>query len=217
MTSVGGFCASYSFLARGGVFAFAQTGNIIYSGHVMASGHFLGVLTFLFPILSYMLGLFLSQQLRDRQADLVTFEKIILLFQSLLMTLSALMPDSFAATRLVLCLLGLSSGLQMQTFHRVEGHEYTSIMVMGNMKRTVEAFSAYLKDHETGSLKKPCSTSSSTASSVWALLGALPSQKPWATRPLSFQPCFFCSGGPHKKSKDCLALFEALSPLSQNP
>ena len=139
MTSVGGFCASYSFLARGGVFAFAQTGNIIYSGHVMASGHFLGVLTFLFPILSYMLGLFLSQQLRDRQADLVTFEKIILLFQSLLMTLSALM---------------LSSGLQMQTFHRVEGHEYTSIMVMGNMKRTVEAFSAYLKDHETGSLKK---------------------------------------------------------------
>lgn len=45
----------------------------------MASGHFLGVLTFLFPILSYMLGLFLSQQLRDRQADLVTFEKIILL------------------------------------------------------------------------------------------------------------------------------------------
>lgn len=149
MTSVGGFCASYSFLARGGVFAFAQTGNIIYSGHVMASGHFLGVLTFLFPILSYMLGLFLSQQLRDRQADLVTFEKIILLFQSLLMTLSALMPDSFAATRLVLCLLGLSSGLQMQTFHRVEGHEYTSIMVMGNMKRTVEAFSAYLKDHET--------------------------------------------------------------------
>lgn len=89
MTSVGGFCASYSFLARGGVFAFAQTGNIIYSGHVMASGHFLGVLTFLFPILSYMLGLFLSQQLRDRQADLVTFEKIILLFQSLLMTLSA--------------------------------------------------------------------------------------------------------------------------------
>ncbi len=70
------------------------------------------------------------------------------------MTLSALMPDSFAATRLVLCLLGLSSGLQMQTFHRVEGHEYTSIMVMGNMKRTVEAFSAYLKDHETGSLKK---------------------------------------------------------------
>ena len=120
----------------------------------MASGHFLGVLTFLFPILSYMLGLFLSQQLRDRQADLVTFEKIILLFQSLLMTLSALMPDSFAATRLVLCLLALSSGLQMQTFHRVEGHEYTSIMVMGNMKRTVEAFSAYLKDHETGSLKK---------------------------------------------------------------
>ena len=70
------------------------------------------------------------------------------------MTLSALMPDSFAATRLVLCLLGLSSGLPMLTVHRVEGHEYTSIMVMGNMKRTVEAFSAYLKDHETGSLKK---------------------------------------------------------------
>lgn len=32
VTAAGGFSASYSFLARGGVFAFAQTGNIIYSG-----------------------------------------------------------------------------------------------------------------------------------------------------------------------------------------
>mgnify|MGYP000375585462 CR=1 FL=1 len=92
--------------------------------------------------------------LMQEAAVLCAAPVIVGIFQSLLMTLSALMPDSFAATRLVLCLLGLSSGLQMQTFHRVEGHEYTSIMVMGNMKRTVEAFSAYLKDHETGSLKK---------------------------------------------------------------
>ena len=107
------------------------------------------------------------------------------------------MPDSFAATRLVLCLLGLSSGLQMQTFHRVEGHEYTSIMVMGNMKRTVEAFSAYLKDHETGSLKKALLYIFINSIFCLALLGALPSQKPWATRPLSFRPCFFCSVPSH--------------------
>lgn len=57
VTAAGGFSASYSFLARGGVFAFAQTGNIIYSGHVLASGRFWQIIPFLLPALSYMLGL----------------------------------------------------------------------------------------------------------------------------------------------------------------
>lgn len=154
MTSVGGFSASYSFLSRGGVFAFAQTGNIIYSGQVMASGHFMQVLTFLCPVLSYMFGLFFSQQLESRCQGKVSFQKAILLLESLLMTVTALLPASYASIRLSLCLLGLASGLQMETFHRVNSCEYTSIMVMGNMKRTVEAFGAYLTDHRSASLTK---------------------------------------------------------------
>ncbi len=154
MTSVGGFSASYSFLARGGVFAFAQTGNIIYSGHVIASGHFVQVLTFLFPVLSYMAGLFASQQLEKRITGKVAFQKTVLLLESLLMGVTALLPVSYITTRLALCLLGLSSGLQMETFHRIGAHEYTSIMVMGNMKRTVEAFSAYLNDRCKASRNK---------------------------------------------------------------
>jgi uncharacterized membrane protein YoaK (UPF0700 family) len=154
VTSIGGFSASYSFLARGGVFAFAQTGNIIYSGQVMASGHFGQVVTFLCPVLSYMLGLFSSQQLEKHLEGKVSFQKTVLLLESLLMALTALLPVSYLATRLALCLLGFSSGLQMETFHRVGTYEYTSIMVMGNMKRTVEAIGDYLNDHRTASLHK---------------------------------------------------------------
>jgi uncharacterized membrane protein YoaK (UPF0700 family) len=154
VTAIGGFSASYSFLSRGGVFAFAQTGNIIYSGHVMASGHFAQVLTFLCPVLSYMSGLFCSQQLESRFQDKVSFQRVVLLLESVLMTVTALLPASYAGIRLSLCLLGLASGLQMETFHRVNSYEYTSIMVMGNMKRTVEAFGTYLKDHRSASLTK---------------------------------------------------------------
>lgn len=154
MTATGGFSASYSFLARGGVFAFAQTGNIIYSGQVMASGHFWQVMTFLMPILSYMLGLFAAQQMEERVRGTARFQKTALLLESALMLITGLLPASSAMTRLSLCLLGCASGLQMQSFHRIGRNEYTSIMVMGNMKRTVEAFSAYLAGRQPASLHR---------------------------------------------------------------
>ena len=97
MTATGGFSASYSFLARGGVFAFAQTGNIIYSGQVMASGHFWQVMTFLMPILSYMLGLFAAQQMEERVRGTARFQKTALLLESALMLITGLLPASSAS------------------------------------------------------------------------------------------------------------------------
>ena len=154
VTAAGGFSASYSFLARGGVFAFAQTGNIIYSGHVLASGRFWQIIPFLLPALSYMLGLLAARQLERRLEDKVRFQKRILLLESFLLLLTSQLPASALMTRISLCLMGCASGLQMETFHRVGDRDYTSIMVMGNMKRTVEAFGSYLEDHQPASLRK---------------------------------------------------------------
>ena len=94
VTAAGGFSASYSFLARGGVFAFAQTGNIIYSGHVLASGRFWQIISFLLPALSYMLGLLAARQLERRLEDKIRFQKRILLLESFLLLLTSQLPAS---------------------------------------------------------------------------------------------------------------------------
>ena len=154
VTMAGGFTASYSFLARGGVFAFAQTGNIIYSGHVLATGGFWKIFTFLLPVLSYMGGLLAARQLGRRFQETATFQKLILLAEASLFLITGLLPAGPLMTRLSLCLMGCASGLQMETFHRLGQTEYTCIMVMGNMKRTVEAFGTDLEEHRPESLRK---------------------------------------------------------------
>lgn len=154
VTMAGGFAASYSFLARGGVFAFAQTGNIIYSGHALVGGGFWKIFTFLLPVLSYMGGLLTARQLGRRFQEAATFQKLILLAEATLFLVTGLLPAGSLMTRISLCLMGYASGLQMETFHRLGEREYTCIMVMGNMKRTVDAFSCYLEHHKSESLHK---------------------------------------------------------------
>lgn len=154
VTLAGGFSASYSFLARGGVFAFAQTGNIIYTGHALVGGSFWKIFTFLLPVVSYMFGLLAARQLGRRFQETATFQKLILLAEASLFLVTGLLPAGALMTRISLCLMGCASGLQMETFHRIGEKEYTCIMVMGNMKRTVEAFGCYLEEHRPESLRK---------------------------------------------------------------
>ena len=64
----GGFMDAYSYLARGQVFANAQTGNMLLFGVSLASGQFQHALHYLCPVLAFGLGIFL--------AEFVHFQKI---------------------------------------------------------------------------------------------------------------------------------------------
>jgi len=53
---VGGFFDAYTYTCRGGVFANAQTGNIVQVGMALAKADMMKTLSFLIPIISFIGG-----------------------------------------------------------------------------------------------------------------------------------------------------------------
>ena len=57
----GGFLDAYTYITRGGVFANAQTGNIVLMGINLAKGDFERVIHYVVPFLAFALGILLSE------------------------------------------------------------------------------------------------------------------------------------------------------------
>ena len=61
LTIVGGYFDAYTYLTRGGVFANAQTGNIVLLAVNLAENRWDKVLSYLIPVLSFILGVFTAE------------------------------------------------------------------------------------------------------------------------------------------------------------
>ena len=64
LTLSGGFQDAYTYVMRGGVFANAQTGNIVLFATNMLSKEWSKALGYLIPILAFSFGIFLAEMLR---------------------------------------------------------------------------------------------------------------------------------------------------------
>ena len=56
----GGFLDAYTYIGRGGVFANAETGNIVLMGLELADGNFRNALHYLIPITAFACGVLAS-------------------------------------------------------------------------------------------------------------------------------------------------------------
>ena len=72
----GGFMDAYSYIGRGGVFANAQTGNILLVGVNLSQGDFSQALRFLFPVLSFAAGIMLSDFIHERFASIFHWRQV---------------------------------------------------------------------------------------------------------------------------------------------
>lgn len=68
----GGFLDAYTYITCGGVFANAQTGNIVLMGINLAKGDFERVLHYVVPILAFALGILLSEIIKATLKKAVT-------------------------------------------------------------------------------------------------------------------------------------------------
>lgn len=62
----GGFMDIYTYILYDGVFANAQTGNVVLLGYRMMNGNFKGALYSLIPIIAYVAGIFVAGICRRR-------------------------------------------------------------------------------------------------------------------------------------------------------
>ena len=60
----GGLQDAYTYFARGGVFANAQTGNVVLLSHHLFAGNFSAALRCLIPLISFAMGIAAAEAIR---------------------------------------------------------------------------------------------------------------------------------------------------------
>ena len=141
----GGFQDAYTYCVRGGVFANAQTGNIVLLSAHLFHGEWAASLRYVIPLLSFLLGVITAESIRfhGKTAKTLHWRQVILLTEAVLLLTVGFMPErwNLAANALV----SYVCAMQVQAFHTVRGHAYASTMCIGNMRSGAEALYAYFR------------------------------------------------------------------------
>ena len=106
----GGLQDAYTYIARGQVFANAQTGNIVLLSQNLFSGNWGRVLHYLFPLCAFGLGVAAAEAIRWKFQKIraVHWRQLVLLVEILLLLVDKALKALFHRVLAVLC--GLDDG-----------------------------------------------------------------------------------------------------------
>ena len=141
LTLAGGFQDAYSYNCRGQVFANAQTGNIVLLGQNIASGNFQNALHYLFPLLAFLAGVYLSEWVRElcKSFQKLHWRQIVLAFEIVMLAIAGLLPQSLNVVSNVL----MSFAMQVDSFRKFRGIPCATTMCIGNMRSGTELLCRY--------------------------------------------------------------------------
>jgi len=124
----GGFMDAYSYLVRGGVFANAETGNIVLMGINLAQGNWGRTLYYLVPVVSFAFGVFVAEWIQKRIGEnpRVHWKEGVLWAEILLIFAAGLIPQSGNA--LVNSMIAFICAMQVEAFRKVRGKAYATTM-----------------------------------------------------------------------------------------
>lgn len=150
----GGFQDAYTYCCRGGVFANAQTGNIVLMSAALFRGDWEAVVKYLVPVLSFLLGIAVAElvHVHYRKQEKIHWRQIVLIEEILLLFIVGFIPGTLDP--LANALVSFVCALQVQTFHKIHGQPYASTMCIGNMKNGAEALCAYFHSGDKRILAK---------------------------------------------------------------
>lgn len=145
LACVGGFLDAYTYICRGGVFANAQTGNIVLLGIELAQGDFLGSLKYLIPIIAFVLGVLIAEIVRKRYKNGVRihWRQVIIVCEMLILFGIAFIPKGSWYDTLANVLVSFVCSLQVQSFRKFNGNAIATTMCTGNLRSATELLCRY--------------------------------------------------------------------------
>lgn len=150
----GGFMDAYSYLCRNHVFANAQTGNILLFGVNLSKQNFNTAFQYLFPILSFTIGIVLSDLIRYKWKNITRFHwrQISILIEAFILLCVSFIPSGF--NLLANSLTSLSCGIQVESFRKIHGNGIATTMCIGNLRSGTENLCNYFFEKKKEDLKK---------------------------------------------------------------
>ncbi|OUP09200.1 YoaK family protein [Collinsella sp. An2] len=147
----GGFMDVYSYVARDGVFANAQTGNILLTGVHLSEGDFALALRYAIPVFSFAIGIMLADLVHERFYSRFHWRQVTVFAEALILFgVSFIGPEFNLAAN---CLTSFACGMQVESFRKIHGHGVATTMCIGNLRSALQSVDDYIVTHKRGFLE----------------------------------------------------------------
>ena len=145
LTAVGGFFDAYTFVNCDGIFANAQTGNLIFVGINLIEGNIHEVLNYLVPILSFIIGVLVSKAIETKYKELSIFTHIyMLLIVQICALLLIIFKHNFLGIDIRPIVISFICAIQFDGFRKVNNLVFASVFCTGNLRSMSEHLYKYI-------------------------------------------------------------------------
>lgn len=155
---VGGFFDAYTYLCRGGVFANAQTGNIVLMGIRLAEGQWIMALTYLIPIFAFTCGVVIAEIIKQYykskhgRGRKFHWRQVVVLAEIVLVSACAFLPQ--AQNTVVNSVISFVCAMQVESFRKVRGNATATTMCTGNLRSGTEQMVIWRQTGDHKALRK---------------------------------------------------------------
>lgn len=141
----GGFLDVYTYVCRDGVFANAQTGNMVLLGVSLVRGEFLHALYYVIPVLAFVIGIIISEMVRKRFLDSNQFHwrQIIIGVEIFALMMAGFMPQNDLNNIIVNITVSFVCSLQVESFRIINDSVLATTMCTGNLRSASELIYKY--------------------------------------------------------------------------
>ena len=143
LSLIGGFLDAYTFVARGGVFANAQTGNIILFALNLCQGNFFSALKYVVPIAFFVVGVIISEFILSRQikkgAKLANYAALLCIEAAVLVGV-AFIPFGNDWDMLANATVSFVASVEYSTFRKMENVPFATSFCTGNLRTATQYF-----------------------------------------------------------------------------
>ena len=149
---VGGFLDAYTYILRGGVFANAQTGNIVLLGIHLAEEDYGKALYCIVPIAAFAVGVFITDVFKKifSEKGFNIYEYYIIVIEIILLTIVGVIPAS-VPDGVVNVTISFVCSLQVNSFRKIKNMPYATTMCTGNLRSGTDKLFQYLINKEKNS------------------------------------------------------------------
>ena len=175
LAGVGGFLDAYTYVGYHGVFANAQTGNVVLLGVDAQAGHWQAALLHVPPVVAFMLGVALAHGLaRPKVREIVRRPtRWVLVAEIVVLAVVGALPGT-TPRGIVPGAISFVSAAQVATFRSLEGVRYTSTMTTGNLRDLTANFLKWHAGHDVAARRASVALASIVAAfAVGAGVGGL--------------------------------------------
>lgn len=151
----GGFLDAYTYLSRGGVFANAQTGNMVLLAVRASEGRWQEAAAYLAPILAFAVGVLVAEGVRTCNPGRGQFHwrHTVLAVEIIALVAASLVPVG-AWDGVVNVTVSFVCALQVEAFRKVQGYPFASTMCTGNLRSGTDALYHGVLTHDRTLLRR---------------------------------------------------------------